>query len=74
MVVLSQHLTNVNQTYLSHFHDAIHFSSQSFLASVCLLVHAVFPDVFPRAGSCIISNLYEKLLAKSCPVYSEKES
>ena len=54
---MSQHLTQVNQTYLHHFFHATSYSFTSFKASLYFLVHAIFPDLFVFNGSREIEQL-----------------
>ena len=58
------HLDQVNQTYLTHFYDAISYSYISMKASFCFFVHSIYPDLFEYEGSQLIENLNNILIEK----------
>jgi|Laugrespbdmm15sd_2_1035082.scaffolds.fasta_scaffold01834_6 hypothetical protein len=62
--VYFKHLMFANQTYFEHFKDAIQYSFISLKAAVYFFCHAVWPDIFTKAGSDIIHGLSEKIHEK----------
>ena len=59
-----KHLRNVNQTYIEHFIDSLHYFFMAYKASMYFLIHAIYPDVFTRAGSEQIRLLHEEIQDK----------
>lgn len=56
------HLKDEKMNYFEHFKIAITLSYYSFKASIVLLCHAVYPDIFQYTGSSIIKELNRKIL------------
>jgi hypothetical protein len=52
-----EHLKKINQTYLTHFQDALYYSVLSFKASICFLIHGIYPDILESSGSKTIFDL-----------------
>ena len=61
MTRLTRHLKEVNLTYCQHVQQALAFCLGCAIGSVVLFVHAIFPFVFEKAGSQIITALYKKM-------------
>lgn len=51
------HLQEYNKTYYEHFTETMTHSSKSFKASVMLLIHAIWPDVYTTSGYSEISDI-----------------
>jgi hypothetical protein len=51
------HLIENNMTYFQHLHFAIFYGIVCFIASICLIIHALFPCWFQTAGSNLIRSL-----------------
>lgn len=54
-----EHLIQVKQTYIQHFCHSISYAFKSMNASICFMIHAVYPDIFQKSGSKIIKELAE---------------
>ena len=48
------HLDDINQTYWQHFRTAVTLSLRFMIAAPLLLIHAVLPNIFVKAGSNVI--------------------
>lgn len=55
------HLEAVGQTYTSHFSDSMSYSFESLKSAFYFFIHAIYPDVFIKAGSSTILNLSENI-------------
>lgn len=51
------HLQEDNKTYFEHFKETMTHSSKSFKASVMLLIHAIWPDIYTTSGYSEISDI-----------------
>ena len=56
-----KHPRDKGRTYLQHLTGALVFSTYSFVAGGCLLVHAIFPFLFVETGSNLINHLKQKM-------------
>lgn len=56
-----KHIKENNTTYFSHMKRAILLSLKAGFASVALLIHSVFPNVFEKTGSNTIHKLHKEL-------------
>jgi hypothetical protein len=56
-----EHLKLKNITYFNHALQSLYLSKKLMLASVCLFVHSIFPNLFITVGSDTITQLYHKL-------------
>ena len=63
MSLLNEHLDSVGETYLQHFLHACRFSLTMAIGSVACLMHAVFPFLFVKTGSGIITKLHDDMVA-----------
>jgi hypothetical protein len=52
-----QHLTENNMTYIQHLRFAVFYSFVCLIASICLLVHAIFPGWLQTTGSDLVKTL-----------------
>lgn len=58
----SAHPRSVGETYWQHLGVSLSFSGSLLLAASAALVHGLFPFLFVRTGSSIISRLHEKMV------------
>lgn len=56
-----KHIKENNTTYFSHMKRAFCLSLQAGFASIVLLIHSIFPNVFEKTGSNTIHKLHKKL-------------
>lgn len=62
MNYLTRHLRNVDETYFQHFLHAVRFSGTLLFAGIVCLIHAVFPFLFEKTGSSLISVLHRDMV------------
>lgn len=55
------HLQDINQTYGTHFVKAIRLAFRFALAVPLLLIHALLPNIFTRAGTSAVET-YHRLM------------
>jgi Family of unknown function (DUF6356) len=60
--LFTEHPSSVNETYVEHMEMSSTFSFWLFVAGFCALVHAVFPFMFEKTGSKIISKLHSRMV------------
>lgn len=58
----SAHPRSVGETYWQHLAVSLRFAGSLLLAALAALVHGLFPFLFVRTGSSIISRLHEKMV------------
>ena len=63
MKLFTQHPASVGESYAEHLVAATGFSARLLLAGVICLVHAVFPFLFEKTGSQMISALHDRMVA-----------
>jgi len=56
-----QHLEENNIGYFSHMKRALKLSIYSLKASICFLIHSIYPDILVDNGSNIINELSTEL-------------
>ncbi len=59
MQLFTQHPSSVGETYFQHMAVAASFGVRMFAGALCCLLHAVFPFLFERTASAIISELHD---------------
>ena len=59
------HLQEVNQTYLEHLLDTLHYAWMSFTAGTIFIIHGLFPNTLITSGSYIIGHLHHKIEEKN---------
>lgn len=62
MSKLNAHLKTVDETYVEHATHALHFSGKLAIASFVCLIHAIFPFMFEKTGSKMITQLHDKMV------------
>ena len=60
----TQHPASVNESYFQHMKTALGFLMRFSYGAFAALVHAFFPFLFEKAGSELIEELHEKMIAK----------
>ncbi|WP_321960916.1 DUF6356 family protein [Paraburkholderia sp. J7] len=58
-----EHPNSVDETYFQHMRMSFSFSVPMFLASLALFVHALFPFLFVRTGSKVVTSLHDRMVA-----------
>ncbi|USG59860.1 DUF6356 family protein [Sneathiella marina] len=75
--LFTEHPSSVNETYVEHMEMSATFSFWLFVAGFCALVHAVFPFMFEKTGSNIISKLHGRMVTnrvvKTGPLHGAKK-
>lgn len=61
--LFTRHPASVNETYGEHFCVASSFSGRLAYAAFACAVHAVFPFLFEKTGSRIITELHDRMVA-----------
>ena len=56
------HLEEAGESYFQHMGFALSFSLKMFKAGFCVLVHAVFPELFKKTGSDCIATLHDQMV------------
>ncbi len=59
----TEHPATVGETYGEHFVSAMGFALTMFRGAFCCLFHAVFPFLFEKTGSVLITALYDRMVA-----------
>lgn len=57
------HPASVNESYLEHMRMSAGFASSLFAAGFCASVHALFPFLFVKTGSRIITRLHTTMVS-----------
>lgn len=60
--LFTDHPASVDETYLEHFGVALSFSLKLLFGGLVCLVHAIFPFLFIKTGSQVISGLHERMV------------
>jgi hypothetical protein len=55
------HLKERKLTYIEHLKEVLLMSYSLTKANICLLIHGVYPPLFTKTASTIISDLNQKL-------------
>lgn len=71
LTLFTEHPASVNESYVEHMEMSGSFAAWLFAAGFCAMVHAVFPFLFEKTGSRIITKLHNRMVAgrvtKSAP-------
>lgn len=62
MNFFTDHPRSVGETYLQHMASAMSFALRMLAGSLCCLMHALFPFLFERTGSGIITELHDRMV------------
>ena len=60
------HPSRVCMTYWTHFRFSMYLAKEFFLASVCAVVHAFYPDAFVTHSSDTIQKLLNDMRGVGC--------
>ena len=64
MRLLTEHLRSVDETYYQHLRHALRFSGTLAVAGFVCLVHAIFPFLFQKTGSALITRLHQDMVTE----------
>jgi len=73
----TKHSNSVGETYLQHFLIACIYSSKLALASLCCLIHSIFPFLFQSTASQIAKSVFmdvEKRKSNHATTFKKKIS
>ena len=62
MNFLTDHLASVEETYFQHMCHALRFAGTLMVAALACLLHAIFPFLFVKTGSALISGLHRDMV------------
>jgi len=60
--LFTEHPETVGETYLQHMHTASYFGVKMLMGALCCFVHAIFPFLFEKSGSKIITGLHDRMI------------
>ena len=60
--LFTDHPASVNESYVEHMEMSGTFAFWLLVAALCALVHAVFPFLFEKTGSRIITKLHARMV------------
>ncbi len=60
----TDHLHDVNETYLQHMGHALSYAGRLAAAAFCALVHALLPFLFVKTASNLIREMYGEMSAR----------
>lgn len=70
--LFTEHPASVNESYAEHMEMSGTFAFWLFVAGFCATVHAIFPFLFEKTGSRIITKLHDRMVTnrvrKAAPV------
>jgi hypothetical protein len=73
--LFTEHPASVGENYLEHMNSAGSFTGNLILAGAACAVHALFPFLFEKTASSIISTLYDRMVInrdrRTMPVLGE---
>jgi len=55
------HPQSVNESYFEHMRFALGFAGLLFAASLAALLHAIFPAMFEKTASGLVTKLYARI-------------
>ncbi len=58
----TEHPATVGESYTEHLGMASRFSARMLLGACACMIHAVFPFLFVKTGSSIITELHERMV------------
>ena len=59
--IFLEHPHDMKMSYIQHLLRALHLSYQTGKASLCLLIHSIFPVLFKTSGTTIIRSLHTEI-------------
>lgn len=60
--LFTDHPASVNESYVEHMEMSGSFACWLFIAGFCAAVHAIFPFLFEKTGSRIITRLHDRMV------------
>ena len=60
--LFTEHPETVGETYLQHMHTASYFGVKMLIGAFCCFIHAIFPFMFEKTGSVIITGLHDRMI------------
>jgi hypothetical protein len=57
-----EHPASIGESYGQHLCHALGFSIRMGVAALAVAVHAIFPFLFTRTGSAVLSSLYDDMV------------
>ena len=60
--LFTDHPASVNESYVEHMEMSGSFAFWLFIAGFCATVHAIFPFLFEKTGSRIITKLHDRMV------------
>lgn len=79
--LFTEHPVSVNETYFEHMAAAGWFFCKMSLGAMACLAHAIFPFLFVKTGSRIITDLHDRMVinrvrntAPAAPTASAKDA
>lgn len=57
------HPASVGESYFQHMAASFSFAAPMLLASFAALIHGLFPFLFVKTGSSIVSRLHDRMVA-----------
>ena len=70
---LTEHLTEVGETYPRHFMKAVGFGIAMVAAGLACLVHALFPFLFVTTGSTCIRRLHRRMEDRRASIVDSRD-
>ena len=62
MKYFTSHLRSVNESYFQHMGHAFSFFVTMFVGSIACLLHGIFPFLFVKTGSAVITKLNDRMV------------
>lgn len=60
--LFTEHPASVDESYLEHMGAAASFAFWFQLAAIAAIVHAIFPFLFVKTGSQIVTRLHDRMV------------
>lgn len=61
--IFTRHPNEVGESYVEHFKTASSFGVPMILGGLACLLHGVFPFLFEKSGSKLVTKLYGQMVA-----------
>lgn len=62
MRLFKEHPEEVGENYVEHLGTAASFSARMFVGSLICFVHGIFPFLFKKSGSRIVTDLHQRMV------------
>jgi hypothetical protein len=70
--LFTTHPASVGENYFQHMASSFSFSAPMFAAAFAAFVHGIFPFLFVKTGSGIVSKLYGRMVLHRSRLPSEE--